>query len=373
MIADIRSRFDGAMMLGPTSSAGKVAPEVFDTLILPRLGRHRDEVVVGPRHGVDVGIVDIGCDRVMVTTTDPFFVVPEYGWERAAWFAFHIVASDAFTSGVAPNYLTIDLNLPPDMQRDALEAIWDVVHRECDRLGIAIISGHTGTYENCTFPMIGGATLIGLGHREAYVTTAMAQVGDIVVITKGAAIETAGQLSVLFPSRIGAAYGDDVARECDAIFSQMSVVDDARAAVKVGVRDAGVTSMHDATEFGIWGALVEVARAANVGLSIDKDTIILQDNVRKVCELFDVDPFCASSEGTLVITCRPQRADALVALLGDHGIRASAAGEIVEAADGLTYIEEGKTHNLEYPTADPFWGAVQNARDEENEQRGQDN
>ena len=303
----------------------------------------------------------------MVTTTDPFFVVPEYGWERAAWFAFHIVASDAFTSGLAPNYLSIDLNLPLHMPRDALDAIWEVVHRECERLDIAIISGHTGTYENCAFPMLGGATMIGVGDSQAYVTPAMAAVGDVVVITKGAAIESAGQLSVLFPKRVQAAYGEAAARECEAIFWQMSVVDDARAAVKVGMRDSGVSSMHDATEFGIWGALVEVARASNVGLSIDKNAIILQDNVRKVCALFKIDPFCASSEGTLVITCRPHMADALVALLGDHDIPASAVGEIVEAADGLMYSEEGKTHTLEYPTVDPFWGAVQKAREEENE------
>ena len=349
------------------SNSGKVSPQIFDELILPRLGRHRDDVVVGPRHGVDVGIVDIGVDRVMVTTTDPFFVVPEYGWERATWFAFQIIASDAFTSGVAPEYLSIDLNLPLNIPRDVLETIWEVVHRECDRLGIAIVSGHTGTYENCTFPMIGGATLIGVGHRDAYVTTAMARVGDIVVITKGAAVETTGQLSVLFPNRIRAVYGDDVARECEAIFDQMSVVDDARTAVKVGVRDDGVTSMHDATEFGIWGALVEVAQAANVGLRIDKDAIILQDRVSKVCDLFDVDPFCASSEGTLVITCRPKKANALVSLLVDHGIPASAVGEIVEATEGLTYVGEGKTHSLKYPMVDPFWGAVQKAREEENE------
>src|SRR5438309_8673995 len=32
----------------------------------------------------------------------------QYGWERAAWFAFHILASDLTTSGVAPEYITMD-------------------------------------------------------------------------------------------------------------------------------------------------------------------------------------------------------------------------------------------------------------------------
>ena len=76
---------------------GKVSSEIFDEIILPRLGRVRPEILMGPRHGVDVGVVDLGHGQVMVTTTDPIFVVPPYGWERSGWFAVHILASDAVT------------------------------------------------------------------------------------------------------------------------------------------------------------------------------------------------------------------------------------------------------------------------------------
>ncbi len=56
-------------------------------------------------HGVDVGIVEISEDHVMALTTDPVFIVPEYGWERSAWLAVHILASDAATSGLKPVYM----------------------------------------------------------------------------------------------------------------------------------------------------------------------------------------------------------------------------------------------------------------------------
>jgi hydrogenase expression/formation protein HypE len=39
---------------------GKISPAIFNELIFPRLGARRDEVLVGPQHGVDVGIVEIG-------------------------------------------------------------------------------------------------------------------------------------------------------------------------------------------------------------------------------------------------------------------------------------------------------------------------
>ena len=126
---------------------GKISPEIFNELIFPRLGAKNDSIIVGPQHGVDVGIAEIG-GKAVSFTTDPVFIVPEYGWEQAAWFAIHILASDSVTSGLKPKFLTIDLNLPMEMTKKQLEVMWDTMHRECQKLGIAVITGHTARYEN---------------------------------------------------------------------------------------------------------------------------------------------------------------------------------------------------------------------------------
>ena len=55
---------------------GKISPEVFNELIFPRLGAASKNVLVGPQHGVDVGIANIG-GRAVSFTTDPVFIVPE--------------------------------------------------------------------------------------------------------------------------------------------------------------------------------------------------------------------------------------------------------------------------------------------------------
>ncbi len=60
--------------------SGKIAAATFRDLIAPRLGAPRQEVVVGPRHGVDGAIIDLGAGQVMAITTDPFFIMPELGW-----------------------------------------------------------------------------------------------------------------------------------------------------------------------------------------------------------------------------------------------------------------------------------------------------
>ncbi len=343
---------------------GKISPEIFNEIIYPQLGAKRDEVIIGPQNGVDVAVVDLGNNQVMVTTTDPIFVVPPYGWERSAWFAIHILASDAVTSGLRPQYITMDLNMPLSVDRESFELLWSVMHRECEKIGMAIISGHTGRYEGCDFPMIGGATVIAIGSKDKYVAPTMASAGDKVIITKGAAIEAAGLFAVTYPQKVAERYGTETAKQAEEIFWQMSVVEDALTAVEVGVRDDGVTSMHDATECGIWGGLYEIARASKVGMEIDKNAIIVQDVVRKVCDLFNIDPYKSISEGTLLLTCRPHKANEVISRLADKGIPASIAGELVEESKGIVVHEGNSSFELEHPRVDPFWGAFGKAASE---------
>lgn len=338
-------------------AVGKIAPEVFSGLIRSRLGRPRPEVLVGPGAGVDVSIVDIGGGQVMASTCDPVFVVPQYGFGRAAWFAVHILASDVAMSGLPPHYMSIDLNLPPEMTDGELEALWETMHRTADDLGIAVISGHTARYDGCAYPMVGGATVLATGSADAYVTAAMARVGDSLVCTKGAAIEATALMAATFPDALRRRLGDEVAQAAEGLFERMTVVEDARAAVSVGVRGDGVTALHDATEGGILGGVFEIAEASGVGVRLDEDAVILRPEVEAVCGLLGIDPMASISEGTLLLTVRPHRTEAVLRALRDAGVEASVIGEIVPPGDGMTRRKDGRKTPLRHPGADPFWGA----------------
>lgn len=76
---------------------GKVDRAFFEDHIRDRLGAQRDDVRLGPTHGADFGLIDVG-DRTVALATDPVFVLRDLGIERAAWFAFHIVLSDVALS-----------------------------------------------------------------------------------------------------------------------------------------------------------------------------------------------------------------------------------------------------------------------------------
>lgn len=341
--------------------AGKIARRTFEQVIRPQLGAARPEVLVGPCHGVDTGVVEVGSGQVMALTTDPFFVVPEYGWERAAWFAIHIVASDAATSGLPPAYCALDLNLPVEMSDEEFGLLWSAVDVTCRELGIAVVTGHTGRYDGCAYPMLGAATVMSVGPKDRYLTPAMARPGDAVILTKGAAIETTALFGVTFPRELAAALGSEVAAEAAGLFSRMSVVRDALTAVEVGVRERGVTGLHDATERGVWGGLCEIAEAAGVGLVIDQAAIPILPATQAICRLFAIDPYTASSEGTLLLTCRPGVASAVVGRLGGEGIDARIIGETQSCRAGVRVVRDGREADLIEPAEDPFWPAYQRA------------
>lgn len=346
--------------MGEIPEIGKISAEIFEELIFPRLGAASDSVLVGPKHGTDVGIVEIGGKAVSMTT-DPVFIVPEYGWERAAWFAIHILASDAVTCGLPPRYLCIDLNLPMDITKEQLTIMWDTMHKECEKLGMAIVTGHTARYENCHYPFVGGATVIGVGELDEYVSPKFAQAGDKIIITKGPAIEAAGIFSAMFPQLLEKEFGADFRKRAEGIFYKMSVVEDAMTAITVGVRENGITAMHDATECGIWGGLYELAEAAGLGVRVEQEKIVVEDCIPEICDYFKIDPYASISEGTLIAACRPHKADEVVETLTGKGIKSSIVGEFTGPEKGMVLIKDGKEGKLEHPIVDPFWNAFYGA------------
>jgi hydrogenase maturation factor len=329
---------------------GKIHPEFFDRVIYPRLGVSDDTVIIGPRHGVDYGVIRIGT-KVMALSTDPFFIVPSLGFARAAWFGFHIVFCDVAVSGLEPRHLAIDLNMPPETTEEQLEELWGAVHDEARRYGISVVTGHTARYTGCGYPMVGGATAIAIGDEKQLRGPHRVKIGDEIVITKGPAIETTGLLAALFPGKFVEAGGEAFQREAAAIFPQMSVLDDCAIARTF----KGVHVMHDATECGIWGGIYEMARAGSYGVRVEQDLIPVQPVVKKTAEVFGFDPFSSISEGTLIAVVDGSDADELVEALTAEGIASAACGEIVPATEGLRVIRGGEATELTHPVTDPYW------------------
>jgi hydrogenase maturation factor len=115
--------------------------------------------------------------------------------------------------------------------------------------------------------------------------------------------------------------------------------------------------MHDATEGGVVGGLAELSAAAGVGLRIDQRAIPVRPEVRAVCDHVGIDPYAAISEGTLLATVVPERAEGFVAALVAEGIEAAVVGEVRPSEDGCLLVADDGDRPLVHPGLDPFWAA----------------
>jgi len=333
---------------------GKIPPAFFENVIAPRLGAPRPEVLVGPATGVDAAIVRVGAGRVLAVTTDPLSVIPAIGLEASARLACHLLASDLWTTGIPPAYAAIDLNLPPSLGDPDLARYWEAMSAEWTRLGVAVVTGHTGRYPGCDYPIVGAGTLFGIGDESRTVGPAFVRPGDRVIVTKGPAIEAAALAAHLAPERLD----EETGARARALLGQVSVVEDCRAVLTVGVRDRGVSALHDATEGGVLGGLIELARASGHDLAVQRALIPLAPEVAAACAAVGIDPWWAVSEGTLIATVRPAFAAAARAALAERGIAAADVGEVLSGGGKLWLTEpDGAVRTLDRPEPDPWWEA----------------
>jgi len=328
---------------------GKVDKATFDRVIFPNLGKADRSVLIGPRHGVDAAVVELPGGKVMVVAEDPTFgmpaLMPYFGWAIV-----HICASDIAVLGVPPRYMPICLMLPPGTEDKVLEDIWMDTHRECEKLGIAVIGGHTGVYPGIGYPLNGGCTMFGIGSKEQLTPPSNAKVGDRVIITKGPAIESTGILALQAEKPLTDKFGKDLIEKAKKHIVAMTVVQDALVAAP------NAHAMHDATEGGLLNGIYEVVEASGTGVTIYEEKIIVPEEIEAVHRYFNIDPLISISEGTLVATATPENTPKIINDLKQSNIAAWEIGEVTEK-DRVFVRKNGKKEALTPVKVDPFWAA----------------
>lgn len=325
------------------AETGKVDRAFFEEYLATRLGASRADVLQGPAHGVDFGVIDAG-ERALVVATDPISILPELGFERAGRFATRIVLADVAVSGISPTHLSVSFSLPPSMTDEEFGAFWAAVDAECRDLGIQIVTGHTARYEGCRFPWVGHGTALGVGAPDEIIYPDGARPGDQILVTRGPAVEATSLFANLFPEQIPVS-ADTLATAQERL-DEIGAVRDARVATKAG----GVTAMHDATEGGLLGAFHEMAGSAGVRFEVDSAAVPLQHGVQEISEALEMDPWRATTAGTLVLTVDPDAVDQVVEALKKSETPVGIAGR-VKPGDGV--VLDGKQTSP--PDDDASW------------------
>ena len=108
------------------------------------------------------------------------------------------------------------------------------------------------------------------------------------------------------------------------------------AAPVLDLLEAGIAvhCLRDLTRGGLASALVEIAEAARLAVSLDEQSIPVCAEVTAACELLGLDPLHVANEGRFIAFVAPEDARARHRALQRHGVTSAAAiiGKVVGGA-----------------------------------------
>jgi hydrogenase expression/formation protein HypE len=318
-----------------TLNIGKLDAALLEEL-LARFPVADPQVVVGPRVGEDVAVIDLG-NVYLLAKTDPI----TFATDQIGWYAVQVNANDIATAGAAPRWFLATLLLPAGQTTaETVSAIFDQIAGACRGLQVALVGGHTEITYDLNRPILVGQ-MLAVVDKDRLVTTAGAQVGDDILLTKGVAVEGTALIAREKGEALRAAglAPELLERASQFLFRPgISVVRDALAAVEAG----GVHAMHDPTEGGVATGLHEIADAAGVGLRVEREQIPILPECRALCAPFGLDPLGLIASGALLITAAPTDTPAIRAALSRAGIPSAVIGRLTPPEEGRVLVESGR-------------------------------
>lgn len=333
-----------------TFSAGKLRHELLAKMLnkyVTNLNFEDERIIMGSKIGEDAAVIDMG-SKYLVAKTDPItFTTNEIGY-----YAVNVNVNDVACTGAEPKWFQSTILLPEkNTTEEMINTIFKSIHDTCKSMNITVIGGHTEITPNLDRPIVVGS-LLGEVVKDKLVLTSGAKIGDALILTKGIFIEGT--------SIIGREKEDELKQKglsekfierCKNYLHDpgISVIKEARLANE----NFEIHSFHDVTEGGLFTAIAEMAIAAKIGVSIQKEEILVLPEPRKLSDIYDLNPYNTISSGSLLIAVKEENSSDLIHLLTKNGINSVKIGNFISNDEGLIIRDiDGRVSNLKYSEID---------------------
>jgi hydrogenase maturation factor len=296
--------------------------------VLGQLPQNDDRLLIGPRVGEDAAIIDMG-DRLLIAKSDPI----TFATDAIGYYVVNVNANDIAVMGGTPRWFLATLLLPDTHTTARLvESIFQQLQDACSALNITLAGGHTEITVDLNRPILSGH-MLGEVSRDQLVTSAGAQIGDTILLTKGFPVEGISLMARERAEHLQAQGTSQAELNIwqNYLFSPgISVVRDAHVLQQA----VDVHAMHDPTEGGVATGLQELAHASGVGMQIDADQLPLLDAGAQLCAQFGLDPLGTIASGALLAVVPTAQTNEAITACRSAGIACYAIGTIVEASAG---------------------------------------
>ncbi len=280
-------------------------------------------VVVGPRIGEDAAVIDLG-DSYLVATTDPI----TFATDAIGYYAVQVNANDLATMNAVPRWFLATLLLPEGKTAKALVSrLFAEISRACRQMEVSLVGGHTEVTAGLGRPIVVG-TMLGQMPKERLVTSSGLRAGDLLILTKGIAVEATALIAREKEDELKVKYSSKFVARCKRFIYQPGIGVLRDANISTGA--ARVHAMHDPTEGGLATGLREMALASGVALQVNRDAINILPETARLCGEYGLDPLGAIASGALLVGVEPGDARRILDALRAAGITAEIIAQAVE-------------------------------------------
>jgi len=293
---------------------------------------------VGPGLGRDAAAIAVG-ERVLVAKNDPITFASEGG-------AAHLVevnANDVACMGATPRWLLVTALLPHGVTPADVLNQFAELRETCRQRSVELIGGHTEIVPGLARPILVGM-MLGEAAPHELVRPGEAQPGDVLLITKGLAIEGTALLARERADVLRERIGGDLVQAAARLLDEpgISIVAEAEIARRTGE----ITALHDPTEGGFASAVRELAIVSGAGVEIEAEAIPILDETRAVAEALDIDPLGMLASGSLLIATRAEGVATIVRGMESARIPVSVVGRLTEDPEEASLIVSGERRPL---------------------------
>ncbi|MFQ5741594.1 MAG: HAD-IA family hydrolase [Acidobacteriota bacterium] len=294
-------------------------------------------ILIRPGVGEDAAAVQVRKeDEVLILKSDPI----TFTTDQAGYSTLLINANDVAASGGVPRWLLTTLLFPVGSSARQIHLLFQELQLACREYGLSLCGGHTEITDAVTRPVVVGQ-MVGTVSRKGLLDKSRMSEGDVILFTKGVAVEGTSILAREFPDRLRSlGMAAEEVEKCRKFLSDPGIGILREAGV--AARWEGVTAMHDVTEGGLSTALRELSVAGRHRVRVFVDRIPILPETARICGWLQIDPLGLIASGSLLIACRPDGWQALARRIRRKGVRVRRIGEVLGRGKGVEALDQGR-------------------------------
>lgn len=306
---------------------GSLMHKLIEKMFIPAFS---NPLIEGRHDGATFDVNGARGAATLAFTTDSHVVHPLFfpGGDIGT-LAVNGTVNDLAMCGARPLYLSAGFILEEGLPMETLWRVVQSMRRAADEAGVQLVTGDTKVVDRGKGDGIFINTSgIGLIEHELVIGPQSVRPGDAILLSG----DIGRHGIAIMAAREGLEFSGDIVSDCAPLS------DPVMALLAAGIE---VHCMRDLTRGGLASALVEIAEASKLHLSIQDRAIRVSDEVRGACELLGLDPMHVANEGRFVAFIAPRDVERALSILRSHCVCAGATviGRASEQPSGLVTMQ----------------------------------